>query len=408
MGGRLATDTLYVCEECGAAHQEEPEKCHACNAGLGGIHPIRNILRIDNVETLPAERITANDEDRQRQGFDIQTVFSWPHRDGELDIDSAIAADQDGPILRLDYASGTNISRINKGLRRRREKSILGFGIDAATGRWTGGLAEGNEEEAPDGSIKQRVVPIVQDNKNAALLRLAEDNLSATSLTTLQHALTRGLELVFQLEEGETLTEPVPSRDKRKAILMFEATEGGAGVLSRLVNESNALAEVARTALQLMHCVNIEDAVASGDPSKIENDSKVGCVKGCYRCLLSYYNQPDHELIDRTDTDARRILLRLARGTVSPIKQAEAPHQDEWSEAFSSWKLPAPDVQPLTVGEIILPFTWRSRLIAASTQSLKPEEIKFLDALGYIAILLPEHPGTTVPVELATLLGASA
>ena len=25
------------------------------------------------------------------------------------------------------------------------------------------------------------------------------------------------------------------------------------------------------------------------------------CVKGCYRCLLSYYNQPDHELIDRTD-----------------------------------------------------------------------------------------------------------
>ena len=39
----------------------------------GGIDPIKNVLRIDNVETLPAERITANHEDRQRQGFEIQT-----------------------------------------------------------------------------------------------------------------------------------------------------------------------------------------------------------------------------------------------------------------------------------------------------------------------------------------------
>ena len=46
------------------------------------VHPIRNVLRIDNVETLPAERITANDEDRQRQGFEIQTVFAWPRREG--------------------------------------------------------------------------------------------------------------------------------------------------------------------------------------------------------------------------------------------------------------------------------------------------------------------------------------
>ncbi len=220
-GGRLATNTLYVCDECGAAHaKDEPERCHVCNAAMGAVHPIRNILRIDNVETQPAERITANDEDRQRQGFDIQTVFAWPRRDGGIDVTSAIASDDDGPILRLDYASGATISRVNKGLRRRREKSILGFGIDPATGRWTGGPADGgDEEQTPEGAIKQRVVPIVQDNKNAALLRLAESSLSETAITTLQHALARGLRLVFQLEESETLTEPVPSRDNRKAIL---------------------------------------------------------------------------------------------------------------------------------------------------------------------------------------------
>jgi hypothetical protein len=36
-------------------------------------------------------------------------------------------------------------------------------------------------------------------------------------------------------------------------------------------------------------------------------------VAGCYRCLLSYYNQPDHELIDRHREEAIAILLSLAR-----------------------------------------------------------------------------------------------
>jgi helicase-like protein len=142
-GGKLSTATLFVCDDCGAVHQQdEPERCHACGAAMAGTHPIRNVLRIDNVETLPAERITANDEERQHQGFDIQTVFAWPMRDGVLDVDAALATDADGPILSIDYASGATISRLNKGLRRRREKSIFGFGIDPATGRWTGSPEE--------------------------------------------------------------------------------------------------------------------------------------------------------------------------------------------------------------------------------------------------------------------------
>jgi hypothetical protein len=138
-GGRLVTDTIYVCDECGAGHeQDEPERCHACAAPISGIHPIRNVLRIDNVETRPAERITANDEDRQRRGFEIQTIFAWPRREGVIDTAAAIATDSDGPILRLDYAAGARISRLNKGLRRRREKSIRFWyrSSDWQVGRW--------------------------------------------------------------------------------------------------------------------------------------------------------------------------------------------------------------------------------------------------------------------------------
>jgi hypothetical protein len=407
-GGKLSTSTLFVCDACGAVHQQdEPERCHACGAATAGTHPIRNVLRIDNVETLPAERITANDEERQHQGFDIQTVFAWPLREGALDVTSARASDADGPILSIDYASGATISRLNKGLRRRKEESIFGFGIDPATGRWTGSPEEGDDDATPEGPVKQRVVPIVQDTKNAALLQLSSGPLSKAAMATLQHALARGIGLVFQLEEGETLTEPVPSRENRRAILAYEATEGGAGVLGRLTTEPQVLARVARTALELMHLRNLDDAIAAADPTVLQDDPDAQCVKGCYRCLLSYYNQPDHELIDRTDDDVRRTLLRLSRGEVAAVPaSAGGGEAGAWPEALACWGLPIPDSEPLIVNGVTLPLAWRGYLTAATFGSLPDEMRAELDARGFAVATVPESPGETPPPELAALLGA--
>lgn len=405
--GRLATEVLYVCDDCGAMHQQnEPERCHACSASMGGINPIRNVLRIDNVETAPAERITANDEDRQRQGFDIQTVFAWPRREGVVDVTTSEASDDAGPILSLAYAQGATISRLNKGLRRRKEKSIFGFVIDPATGRWTGSKNEG-EDEDPSKPGQQRVVPIVQDNRNALLIRLSGSDLSETALSTLQHALARGLEIVFQLEEGEVSTEPVPSREQRRAILLYEATEGGAGVLGRLTNDPAALARVARTALGLMHFENIEAAVTTANPDDLMEKPDARCVAGCYRCLLSYYNQPDHELIDRANRDVKAILLRLAGGNVATaFRAAEASSDGSWPQALARWRLPAPDSEPLNVGGANLALAWRSYLTVAAIGSLDPQVRADAEALGYTIALLPENPGDLPPRELVELFGA--
>lgn len=409
-GGRIATTTMYVCAECGAGHEnQEPEKCHACAAPMAGIHPVRNILRIDNVETVPAERITANDEDRQRRGFEIQTVFAWPRREGLVDVASAIAEDADGPVLRIDYAAGATVSRLNKGLRRRREKSILGFGIDPATGRWTGGAIDDDQNGKPDEPVKQRVVPIVQDNKNAALIRLQNQQLSDTAMATLQHALARGLELVFQLEEGETLTEPVPSRDARHAILAFEASEGGAGVLGRLASERENLARVARAALELMHYKDPQNAIVAADPELLVSDQDALCVRACYRCLLSYYNQPDHESIDRTEPDALRVLLRLARSGISPIAHRErSDTMDDWLAALAKWGLPAPHGDPLTVDAAIFPLVWPEHRVAAAVGPIGQETYAAASDLGFDVVALSEEPGDTPPLELVELLGGAA
>ena len=158
------------------------------------------------------------------------------------------------PLLLLDYGARAKLSRINNGLRRRKSKSIKGFCIDPTSGRWVKDTLNGGDDDGIDVTVpkSQRIVPIVEDHKNALLLRPIA-NFSEAQMATLQHALLRGIQIVAELEEGELLGEPLPKRDERKAILLYEATEGGAGVLNRLVADANRMAEIARQALNLMH-----------------------------------------------------------------------------------------------------------------------------------------------------------
>jgi hypothetical protein len=214
---------------------------------------------------------------------------------------------------------------------------------------------------------------------------------------------------VFQLEEGEILTEPVPARENRRGILAFEATEGGAGVLGRLTSDPSAVANVTRAALALMHYRDLDAAIASADPALLVENEDVRCVKGCYRCLLSYYNQPDHEQIDRTDNPVRTLLLRLARSQVGRAQRAKSGNpepQSDWYTAITRWGLPAPDVEPLTVNGTIFPMAWHAHLTAASIGTVDPQTRAEAEALGYTIAVLPDTPGEQPPVELVTLLGA--
>jgi hypothetical protein len=263
------------------------------------------------------------------------------------------------------------------------------------------------DDEELQKPAKQRVVPIVQDNKNALLLRLP-DPTPETTMTTLQHAIARGLEIVFQLEEGEVLTEPVPARDRRHGILLFEATEGGAGVLGRLTSNRHALPRVARKALDLMHFDNIDAAVTAAEPNELKDAPHANCVVGCYRCLLSYYNQPDHELIDRTDRDVQRMLLRLARCQVAAAaSRDDIKLNGDWHAALTRWGLPAPDSDPLTVEGTTMPLAWRTRLTAAVFGALDKQAHAAAEALGYSIAIIPEVPGDAPPPQLADLLRQS-
>ena len=170
---QLPTKAVRICANCGAGHfGDDLSMCHSCGTSLGSAEVVGNTYRIENVATQPAEQITANDEERQRQGFDLQTTFEWAIRDQEIDVQRASACDEEGAIVSMAYGAGATITRLNKGLRRRANKKVLGFRIDPVSGYWAK-----NEDDADEGALdptaspRQWIVPSVQDRRNALLFQ---------------------------------------------------------------------------------------------------------------------------------------------------------------------------------------------------------------------------------------------
>lgn len=412
--GRLPTFHTSLCPACGAGHDSEPpEQCHVCGMALGGAHLTRDLYRIDNVGTRQVERITANDEERRRQGFDLQTSFSF--RDTG-DIRRRTVRSDAGDLLSLTFAPAVLIRRINRGLRRRKDEAVVGFLISPRTGYWSGTAAADEEAEGGDDprALKQRIVPVVEDRKNAMLARfdaawlagLGDEEEAVTA--TLQHALARGIEAVFQLEEGEVLVEAVPSRQDRRALLFYEAAEGGAGALSRLVDEPGALANVAREALEIMHFdrASIDAARERGPSALVEADS-ARCVAGCYRCLLSYFNQPDQELIDRRKPAVLEFLVRLAAASLADDDAGGAAGGGP--AAFDG--CPPTDREPFVVDGHRVAAMWRAARVAADEAASAPPWLaERLGAQGIDLVLLPGDPAARQAeiARLAGLLSATA
>jgi ribosomal protein L37E len=418
---RLPTKTVRICRICGGGHwNDEVSMCHACGAALGEAEIVKHTYRIENVATQPTERITANDEERQRQGFELQTTFEWAVRDHVLDVRRGVASDAEGEIVRLAYGPGATITRINKGLRRRKNRTQLGFKMDPVSGFWA---KNDDEDEPADPTISPRqwIVPTVQDRKNALLLQPSECDLAQEAIATVQHALLRGIEAVFQLEEGEVLAEPMPTRDERTGFLFYEATEGGAGVLTRLAVEPDLLAEVARQALAIMH-FDVEENLP-GTASTLVDVAGTTCVAACYRCVMSYYNQPDHELLDRRNQDARSLLLRLARSRLTGIEPAQPPSPAQsppatadgsilarWLEHVRPLDLPAADPEPLGANCLTVPLAWRAYYVAAAFETPSAELLAALREKGFEIVVLGLDASAWVESapNLARLLGRSA
>ncbi len=318
---RLSTKTARLCPDCGYRHSDEQlehERCVSCGALLAGGVSIQNLHPIEQVSTRRAFRITSDEEERQRQGYEMITTFRF---DKKEDKEAPIEITEKGePLLGLKYGQAATLWRINLGWRRRENRSIHGFSMDPATGEWSGNkdtTQSTDDDTTQENKYSQRITPFVEDTRNALIVHIKSeipDESRESMMASLQYALKRGIEQEFQLEEQELAVEALPDRDHRKTILFYEASEGGAGVLTRLVKEPSALRKVARKALEICHFEPLSgDWRGDETADNLIRHLKDECEAGCYRCLLSYANQQDHGAIDRQDREMVNLLCRLTR-----------------------------------------------------------------------------------------------
>ena len=132
----VLTTEIKRCSECGYLHHvsddTNPDRCERCDSLL--TESRKQMFRLHNVSTRRRNRINSDEEERQRQGFDIETAVRFSERDGNLSRTKATVSVDGQPTMRIEYGETADIWRINLGERRRKNPNQLGFLIDAETG----------------------------------------------------------------------------------------------------------------------------------------------------------------------------------------------------------------------------------------------------------------------------------
>jgi hypothetical protein len=269
-------------------------------------------MELPNQHAQPEEYITSDEEERRRQGYDINSYY-------ERSDPQAYELEGNEIKARVTYEGSANIVLINGGLRDADEDDLNGFALCMECNRWLTSedqIENHVDEEDPDcyanaseEAIKREIELFSEGQHDTVTLTTPlpgdiEPGQTEEFYRTLKETIYQGILVAFDLDEEEidTFVKPATGQHGQVAIVIYETSEGGAGVLHSLMDEAR-FRKVVREAQTVLH----------GDP---DDD---GCERACYECLLSFYNQREHESLDRTLVESwlknmeTAILEELAR-----------------------------------------------------------------------------------------------
>lgn len=258
--------------------QKDLEICPFSGLNLGDnankVH-LHHLLEMTESRAEEIDRISCEEEERLSKGYEIETYFSVDA--GHLErVKRAVVQSSETTLLNLRYIPAARLVHVNY---KWRSQTSDGFPIGLVSGDWRSSMPE------PNGNANEnfKLVKLWTSNLADALHiePIQPLGLKAEGVITLQHALKRAIETVFQVESREVGVVTVGDPEAPN-ILLYEASEGSLGILSQFVEDVTVFRKVVQEAIAICR---YDDEGYKGPAS--------------YNDLLSYYNQRDHKIIDR-------------------------------------------------------------------------------------------------------------
>lgn len=312
---KISPYTGYIMMKDQFNYQVDPITNQELNSGMD------NYIHVDFVEMPEArafelQRITCQEEERSRKGFQINTYFSL---DSGFDNTTEAQVDlAEQKLLHIHSMSSTRLVHVNFKWKASPEN---GYALHLKNGRWQSKKDEQDEAKSDD---IRRVKLFTTTTANTLYIQPVNTlglEGGKAGVITLMYALKRAVENVFQVESNEIGVAAV-GQEENPNILIYEASEGSLGVLSQLVEKPDMYLAVMREAYSICF---IKDGV------EVPNEQ---LTPASYDDLLSYYNQTYHQIIDKRLI--RNALVSLQQSSVTIIENKEFSSYDDQYEKLQA------------------------------------------------------------------------
>ncbi len=261
-----------------AGEQQDLEICPFTAENLGdnaNCEHLSYLLEMSESRAEERDRISCEEEERVSMGFRVQTYFSVDG--GNIDrVRKAVVKSSEQGLLNLRFIPAARLVHVNH---QWRAQQTEGFPVGMVSGDWASSMPDSDANHREE---FRRVKLWTSNLADALYIEPTEPlGLKSEGVITLQHALKRAIENVFQVESNEIGVITVGETDSPN-ILIYEAAEGSLGILSQFVENIEIFQQVIQQAIEICR---FDEETYKGPAS--------------YDDLLSYYNQRDHKIIDR-------------------------------------------------------------------------------------------------------------
>ena len=148
----------------------------------------------------------------------------------------------------------------------------------------------------------------------------------------------------------------------------------------------------------------LRDAVLYDTEQDKPEDAR--CGKGCYRCLLSYYNQTEHALIDRSADETCTLLQDMSNNQcrLETLASASSVTNHPWLKELERRGIPAPEESNKSIAGIKADFFYPDAYIAVFMARPAPADLNTLQDIGIVSVYFPSFSDADAFNKLQALL----